>query len=119
MQIMHVHAVILLDIPHQTIIDRLSNRWVHAASGRTYAYDYNPPQRHGLDDVTGEPLTQRDDDKPETIRNRLIAFDKQTLPLFQFFEKQSQVSSRRFAGTESDVIYPHVKKFMQDEIFNA
>jgi adenylate kinase family enzyme len=50
--------------------------WVHPASGRTYAYSYKPPKAHGKDDMTGEPLVQRDDDKPETVRARLQAYDK-------------------------------------------
>jgi hypothetical protein len=48
-----IDVVVNLDIPDQTIIERISNRWIHAASGRTYAYDYNPPKKHGVDDVTG------------------------------------------------------------------
>jgi len=69
-----IDTVIALDIPHQTIIDRISKRWVHATSGRTYAYDYNPPKVQGRDDVTNEDLTQRDDDKPETVRTRLLSY---------------------------------------------
>lgn len=48
-----IDVVVNLDIPDQTIIERISNRWIHAPSGRTYAYDYNPPKKHGVDDVTG------------------------------------------------------------------
>ena len=66
-----IDTVIALDVPHQTIIDRLSSRWIHPQSGRTYAYDYNPPKVLGFDDETNEPLIQRDDDKPESIAARL------------------------------------------------
>lgn len=51
-------------------------RWIHPASGRVYSYSYNPPKEKGLDDETGEPLVQRDDDKPELIRNRLASYDE-------------------------------------------
>ena len=115
--IMPVDSVVFLDIPHKTIIDRLSARWVHAASGRTYAYDYNPPKRTGFDDETGEPLSQRDDDKPETIRMRLEAFDKQTLPLFSFYELCNlPIKASRFPGTMSDVIYKDVKSFLSPHL---
>lgn len=52
-QHLKIDVVVNLDIPDRTIIERISNRWIHAKSGRTYAYDYNPPKKHGLDDVTG------------------------------------------------------------------
>lgn len=111
-RVLPVHAVAFLDISHDTIIDRLSKRWVHAPSGRTYAYDYNPPKVAGKDDVTGEHLTQREDDKPATIRNRLELFDKQTLPLFEYYERNSlQFAAKRFAGTKSDVIYEDMKQY--------
>jgi nucleoside-triphosphate--adenylate kinase len=53
-----------------------SVRWIHPASGRIYSYSYKPPKVEGLDDVTGEPLVQRDDDKPDCVRNRLAAYDE-------------------------------------------
>jgi adenylate kinase family enzyme len=51
-------------------------RWIHPASGRVYSYSYRPPKVHGKDDITGEDLVQRDDDKPESVRRRLAAYDK-------------------------------------------
>jgi adenylate kinase family enzyme len=75
--------------------------------------DYNPPKVPGLDDVTGEPLEQRPDDKAETVRNRLIAYEKQTQPLIAYFEGTPS-TVKKFAGTESDVIYKDVKVFLQN-----
>lgn len=118
-KLLSIDAVIALEIPHQTIIDRLSNRWVHGPSGRTYAYDYNPPKILGKDDITGEDLIQRDDDKKETIKRRLETFEKQTRPLIEFYSSAGVTTKfRSFTGTESDVIYPEVRKFLQTEVFS-
>uniref|UniRef100_A0A915IB06 Lethal protein 754 n=1 Tax=Romanomermis culicivorax TaxID=13658 RepID=A0A915IB06_ROMCU len=67
----HIDAVLELDVPAETIVDRLKDRWIHVGSGRIYNTGFNPPKIPGIDDVTGEPLVQRDDDKPETVRKRL------------------------------------------------
>lgn len=109
-----IGAVIALDIPHSVIIERISNRWVHAPSGRTYAYDYNPPKVNGLDDVTNEPLVQRPDDKPEAVKERLDKYDNITSPLIDYYQNLKIV--RVFSGTESDVIYPEVKKYCENEL---
>lgn len=109
-----IAAVVALDIPHHVIIERISNRWIHAPSGRTYAYDYNPPKVSGLDDVTQEPLVQRADDKPEAVKERLEKYDNVTSPLIAHYDKQGRI--RVFSGTESDVIYPSIKKFCKDEL---
>lgn len=75
-QVVHVDLVINLDIPTDTIVDRIADRWIHPASGRIYSYSYKPPKDHGKDDVTGEPLVQRADDKPEKVRARLELYDE-------------------------------------------
>jgi len=98
-------------VPTQTIVERISNRWTHLPSGRVYAYDYNPPAQLGIDDETGEALVQRDDDKEEAVRARLDAYDAMTAPLIQFYGDQGVLQS--FQGTESDVIYPMVKKHLE------
>lgn len=64
-------AVVEIDVPDSVIVDRMSGRRVHLASGRTYHVTYNPPKVEGKDDVTGEDLIQRDDDKEETVKNAL------------------------------------------------
>merc|ERR1711860_208838 len=69
-----VNVVINLEVPFDTIIDRIKDRWIHPGSGRVYNLIFNPPKVAGKDDETGEDLIQRDDDKPESVRNRLEVF---------------------------------------------
>ena len=108
----NIDAVLCLDVPIDVIVQRLSGRWTHLKSGRTYAYDYNPPKKLGFDDLTGEPLEQRQDDKPETIKNRLDEYHKVTRPLIDFFKQKKQIQFASFTGTESDVIYSRLKPFI-------
>ncbi len=82
-----IEYVLEIDVPDEAIIDRMSGRRVHAASGRTYHIKFNPPKVEGLDDVTGEDLIQRDDDKEETVRKRLAVYHKQTEPLVAYYVK--------------------------------
>jgi adenylate kinase len=78
-------AVLEIDVPDDAIIERMSGRRTHAASGRTYHLKYNPPKVAGRDDVTGEPLIQRDDDKEDTVRKRLEVYQNQTRPLVAYY----------------------------------
>ena len=82
-----VDAVVEIDVPDEEIIRRMSGRRVHLASGRTYHIAFNPPKVEGKDDVTGEPLIQRDDDKEETVRKRLEVYHAQTEPLVDYYKK--------------------------------
>lgn len=107
----HVDMVVNLDIPNETIIERLTDRWIHEPSGRIYSYSYKPPKVKGFDDETGEPLVQRHDDKPETVRARLQLYDDATSPLVQYYESNGVLKS--FQGTQSDVIYPEVKEWLK------
>ena len=77
--------VLEIDVPFEAIIDRMSGRRSHPASGRTYHVKFNPPKVEGIDDVTGEPLIQREDDKPETVQNRLNVYSAQTRPLVDYY----------------------------------
>ena len=77
--------VIEIDVPAEDIIKRMSGRRVHPASGRSYHVTFNPPQVEGKDDVTGEDLVQRDDDKEETVRHRLEVYQNQTRPLVDYY----------------------------------
>ncbi len=79
--------VLEIDVPDQAIIDRMSGRRVHVASGRTYHVAYNPPKVPGKDDVTGEDLIQRADDAEATVRNRLAVYKDQTRPLVAYYSK--------------------------------
>ncbi|AMO21552.1 adenylate kinase [Ramlibacter solisilvae] len=77
--------VLEIDVPFEAIIERMSGRRSHTASGRTYHVKFNPPKVPGVDDVTGEPLIQRDDDKEETVRKRLEVYAAQTRPLVDYY----------------------------------
>lgn len=79
--------VLEIDVDHEEIIRRLSGRRVHPASGRNYHLIYNRPKVSGRDDLTGEPLVQRDDDKEETVRRRLDVYERQTRPLVDYYSK--------------------------------
>ena len=78
-------AVLEIDVPDDAIIERMSGRRSHVASGRTYHVKFNPPKVAGVDDVTGEPLIQRKDDAEETVRNRLAVYQNQTRPLVAYY----------------------------------
>jgi len=80
-----------LRVPFEEVIARAAKRWIHAASGRAYAYDFNPPKVEGLDDETGEPLTQREDDKPEVVRKRLEVFQEVAAPVQNYFEASGRL----------------------------
>lgn len=82
-------AVVEITVPDEDIIERMSGRRVHVASGRTYHVKFNPPKAEGKDDVTGEPLIQRDDDLEATVRKRLEVYHSQTKPLVDFYKKWS------------------------------
>jgi adenylate kinase len=77
--------VLEIDVPFEAIIERMSGRRSHPASGRTYHIKFNPPRVEGLDDVTGEPLVQRADDQEETVRKRLEVYSNQTRPLVDYY----------------------------------
>ncbi len=77
--------VLEIDVPFAAIIERMSGRRSHTASGRTYHVKFNPPKVAGVDDVTGEPLIQRDDDKEETVKKRLDVYSAQTRPLVDYY----------------------------------
>ena len=79
--------VLEIDVPDSAIIERMSGRRVHAASGRTYHVKFNPPKVAGKDDVTGEDLIQRDDDQETTVRKRLEVYQAQTRPLVDYYSR--------------------------------
>ena len=82
--------VVEVDVPDEEIIKRMSGRRVHPGSGRTYHVVFNPPRIEGKDDLTDEPLIQRDDDKEETVRKRLDVYHSQTKPLVAFYSKWAE-----------------------------
>jgi adenylate kinase len=80
-------AVLEIEVPDEAIIERMSGRWVHPASGRTYHVKFNPPLDDLKDDATGEVLIQREDDKEATVRRRLEVYHAQTRPLVDYYAK--------------------------------
>ena len=87
----HIDFVLEIDVPAEDIITRMSGRRAHLASGRTYHVKFNPPKVEGKDDVTGEPLVQRDDDREETVRKRLEVYLAQTRPLEEFYGRWAAI----------------------------
>eukprot|EP00823_Brevimastigomonas_motovehiculus_P000198 TRINITY_DN10310_c0_g1_i1.p2 TRINITY_DN10310_c0_g1~~TRINITY_DN10310_c0_g1_i1.p2 ORF type:complete len:241 (-),score=65.91 TRINITY_DN10310_c0_g1_i1:66-788(-) len=120
-KVLKVDVALNLDVPFDEIVTRICNRWTHLPSGRVYAYDFNPPKTKGQDDVTGEPLIQREDDKEEAVRARLKAYEKQTAPLISFYEKKGVLKS--FDGSNcpelvkanrrSDAIYKDLSVYLK------
>ena len=84
--------VLEIDVPFDAIIKRMSGRRSHPASGRTYHVTFNPPEVAGQDDVTGEPLIQRDDDKEETVKKRLDVYSAQTRPLVDYYSQWAKAT---------------------------
>lgn len=80
-----IDFVLEIDVPFEPIIERMSGRRSHPASGRTYHIKFNPPQKPGIDDITGEPLVQREDDKADTVRKRLEVYQSRTQPLIDYY----------------------------------
>jgi len=99
--------VLEIDVPFDAIIDRMSGRRSHPPSGRTYHVKFNPPKVAGKDDVTGEPLVQRDDDKEETVKKRLEVYSAQTRPLVDYYSSWAKTDPaaapkyRAISGTGS------------------
>ncbi|MGH2917974.1 MAG: adenylate kinase [Solirubrobacteraceae bacterium] len=101
-------AVILVDVPDEQVIRRLSGRRVSVKTGRVYHVEFDPPKHEGRCDVDGSRLVQRDDDKPETIANRLKVYHAQTQPLVQYYEDRGLL--RRFDGTRSPTeVHDHIR----------
>ncbi|KAF8469566.1 P-loop containing nucleoside triphosphate hydrolase protein [Kalaharituber pfeilii] len=99
-----MNFVVSIDVPHDVIIERIANRLVHVPSGRVYNLTWNPPRVPGVDDVTGEPLSRRADDCPETFRRRLKAYAEETLPLLEHYDKAGVLWTVK--GNTSDEITP-------------
>ena len=83
--LVEIDVVLEIDVPDNEIVKRLSGRRVHLDSGRVYHVDFHPPKERGKDDQTGEELIQRDDDREDTVRNRLALYHEQTKPLVKFY----------------------------------
>ena len=99
--------VLEIDVPDSAIVERMSGRRVHVASGRTYHDRFNPPKVAGVDDVTGEPLIQRVDDQEDTVKKRLAVYAAQTRPLVEYYQRWAASGDpeapayRKISGTGS------------------
>ena len=94
--------VLELQVENEQIINRMSGRRWHPGSGRTYHITFNPPKDEGIDDETGEPLIQRDDDLPETVKKRLEVYHHETKPLVDFYTNKSSESDLVYATVNGD-----------------
>ena len=95
--------VIEIFVEDKEIVNRMSGRRVHPGSGRNYHVLYNPPQTEGVDDNTGEPLVQREDDKPETVLKRLDVYHEETKPLSDFYKKVSEGGSLVYSSVDGSI----------------
>jgi len=84
-------AAISFTIADEVLHERITGRWIHQPSGRSYHTKFRPPKVPGKDDVTGEPLIQRDDDKPDKVKTRLEAFHGQTMPVIQHYKRTGKL----------------------------
>ena len=92
--------VIEIKVDDDVIIDRMSGRRVHPGSGRNYHLDYQPPKNKGVDDITGEPLIQREDDMPETVKHRLQVYQDETKPLVAYYQSQEAKSPLKYIAVD-------------------
>ncbi|NWX35313.1 KAD4 kinase, partial [Notiomystis cincta] len=119
--ICELDLVISLNIPFETLKDRLSARWVHPPSGRVYNMDFNPPHVQldgsvppGVDDLTGEPLVQREEDRPEAVAARLRKYKDAAKPVMELYRSRGILHS--FSGTETNKIWPYVYTLLSSKI---
>jgi len=109
-----IDHVIEIAVDDEEIVGRLSGRRVHPGSGRIYHVDHNPPQTAGVDDITGEPLIQRDDDLEETVRKRLAVYHEQTQPLVDFYKTLEGPAHHSVTGVGSvEDITKQIKRLLK------
>ena len=108
--------VIEIHVDDEVIVSRMSGRRVHPGSGKNYHIEYNPPKDDGFDDETGEPLIQREDDKPETVLKRLSVYHDQTKPLSEFYINQSKLSDLIYIKVDGSRTVNEVFKTISSKI---
>ena len=108
--------VIEIQVTDETIVNRMSGRRVHPGSGKNYHIEFNPPKNDGIDDDTGEPLIQREDDKPETVLKRLSVYQEQTKPLTDFYTDQSNSGTLKFIKVDGSESVENVFKSISDNL---
>lgn len=105
-------VVFYLDVPEEVLMERLQERWIHLASGRTYNTTFSPPKVAGVDDVTGEPLVKRSDDNPASIKHRLELYHQATEPLVEYYKQAGLLFSIK--SPTSAIGYVKIKEIMTD-----
>jgi len=108
--------VIEIQVDDAVIVKRMSGRRVHPGSGKNYHIDFNPPQIEGKDDETGEPLIQREDDKPETVLKRLAVYHDQTKPLSDFYSNQVLESNLKYITVDGSLSVDDVFNLISSQI---
>ena len=104
----------LIDVVDEIIVNRMSGRRVHPGSGRNYHLIYQPPRHDGLDDETGEPLIQREDDLPDTVKHRLNVYHEETKPLVEYYQEKSTDNSLNYVKVDGSMevqkVFEAIKK---------
>uniref|UniRef100_A0A1A9Z9X4 GTP:AMP phosphotransferase, mitochondrial n=1 Tax=Glossina pallidipes TaxID=7398 RepID=A0A1A9Z9X4_GLOPL len=111
--IQQINAVINLNVPHEVIIERIEGRWIHLKSGRVYNTGFNKPKVPGKDDITGDDLVKREDDKVDIVAERLKIYDAMIKPVLEYYQ-QSPGLIATFKGSTTNEIWPKVEKFIVD-----
>ncbi|KAJ3219804.1 GTP:AMP phosphotransferase ak3, mitochondrial [Clydaea vesicula] len=104
--------VLNLDVPEDIILKRIVDRYIHPASGRTYNLNFNPPRRHGFDDLTGEKLVKREDDDIKIVKKRIRTYHLSTEPLLDYYRQKGVL--KNFVGKTSAEIFPKLEKVLID-----
>lgn len=107
-----INLVVNLDVPDEVLIERIEARYVHLPSGRVYNTSYNPPKKAGLDDLTGEPLVKRMDDRPEIFQKRLDQFHRENEPIKAFYQEKDALVN--LTGRTSAEIWPKLEKLLNE-----
>jgi len=114
-----IDRVIEIRVDDEEIVTRLSGRRVHPESGRIYHVEHKPPARADIDDETGEPLVQRDDDREETVRKRLAVYHKQTRPLVEFYrERQESGANVKLISIDGQANVQEIRKRLSTALQN-
>uniref|UniRef100_A0A667H0M5 Adenylate kinase 3 n=1 Tax=Lynx canadensis TaxID=61383 RepID=A0A667H0M5_LYNCA len=110
-RVYQIHLVLNLNVPSEVIQQRLSARWIHPGSGRVYNLEFKPPKVVGVDDLTGEPFVQREDDRPETLAKHWVL---PTKPVLEYYRKKGVLET--FSGTETNEIWPCMHALLQTKV---
>ena len=112
-------AIVEIAVPFDEIIKRMSGRRVHPGSGRTYHVEYNPPVKEGVDDETGDPLIQREDDHEDTVRDRLKVYEEQTSPLVAYYQAKASSSQLQYFSIEGQGTVVEIKEKVLEALRNV